>query len=515
LSQADLIFENANVITMDAGMPYADIVAVTGDRITFAGSKDNIESFTGPGTRLIDCTGKTMVPGFIDAHCHLFALIRRLLTLDIGPEKARSVSDIQNIIREKAANTPPGQWIQATGYHEFYLAEKRHPTRWELDEASTQHPVLLIHRSLHACVLNSMALSLANINIATEEQPGTMIERDRSTGEPNGLLHEMVGYIREKIMPPVSPVDRNLGASMANKRYLTNGITSVQDTSYSSYLERWKVFRQLQRDGLFSFRIAMMAGLNNIAPFIDEGFTAGCGDIYLRFLGIKIIPSESTGELYPTQEELNRIVLQNYRRDIPVAIHSVTREMVAAAITAFEKVREELPDNQLIYRIEHCSECTPELVKRLKILKPVVVTQPPYIYYNGDRYLRTIPKSAHPWLYRFKTLLDIGLTVAAGSDAPVVPDNPMTGIYAAVTRKTISDQVMTPEEIITARQALHMYTTAAAEASGEKNIKGSISAGKLADLVILSDNPLKVHTESLKDIKVEMTIIGGRVTWEA
>jgi len=181
----------------------------------------------------------------------------------------------------------------------------------------------------------------------------------------------------------------------------------------------------------------------------------------------------------------------------------------------FKNARAKLPGTNLIFRIEHCSECPPVLLTRLKELKPVIVSQPPFIYYSGDRYLKILAADTLPWLYLFKTLIENGLTVAAGSDSPVVPDNPLLGIYAAVTRKTMANQVLIPDECISAFQALQMYTVNAAAAAAEEGIKGSITAGKLADMVLLSDNPLQVEAERLKDIKVEMTILGGKIVWKA
>ena len=156
-------------------------------------------------TKVIDCAGKTLVPGFNDAHCHIFSFLRKLTSIDLSPPKIKSINDIKAVIKEKADKTPPGEWITGTDYNEFYLAEKRHPTRWEIDEVAPNNPVILSHRSLHGCVLNSMALALAGINIETPELPGTMIDRDVDRGgEPNGFLAEMVGYIREHVMPPIS-----------------------------------------------------------------------------------------------------------------------------------------------------------------------------------------------------------------------------------------------------------------------------------------------------------------------
>ena len=169
---ADLIFKNADVITVDPKQPHAEFVAVKDDKILFVGSKEQVFDFTGPGTKVIDCGGKTLVPGFNDAHCHIFSFIRKLTSIDLSPPKVKSIDDIKTVIKEKADKTPPGEWITGTDYNEFYLAEKRHPTRWEIDEVAPNNPVILSHRSLHGCVLNSKALALAGITIETPEPAG-------------------------------------------------------------------------------------------------------------------------------------------------------------------------------------------------------------------------------------------------------------------------------------------------------------------------------------------------------
>ncbi len=165
---ADLILKNANVLTVDSVSPAAELVAIKGDKILLVAGKESIESVTGAGTRIIDCRGKTLVPGFNDAHCHIFSFIRKLLSIDLSPLAVSSISDIKVAIGREVQNTPAGQWISGTGYDDFYLDEQRHPTRWDIDEVAPHHPVVLSHRSLHACVLNSRALSLAGITGETE-----------------------------------------------------------------------------------------------------------------------------------------------------------------------------------------------------------------------------------------------------------------------------------------------------------------------------------------------------------
>ena len=184
---ADLILTNANVITMDSSQPGAEMVAIKGDKVWLVTGNEELGQVKGAMTRVIDCQGRTLVSGFNDAHCHVFAFIRKLLSLDLSPSSVNSISDIKVAIQHQAQNTPRGKWLIGTGYNEFYLAEKRHPTRWDIDEVAPHHPVVLTHRSLHACVLNSLALSLAGITTETAEPPGGLIDRDLDTGEPNGI----------------------------------------------------------------------------------------------------------------------------------------------------------------------------------------------------------------------------------------------------------------------------------------------------------------------------------------
>ncbi len=228
MPDADLILKNAAVITVDLAHPSASMVAVKGDRILLVGNNAEMASVSGGTTKIIDCRGKTVVPGFNDAHCHLFSLVRKLLSLDLSPEAVGSIADIKEAIRRKVQNTPPGQWILGTDYHDFYLTEKRHPNRRDIDEAAPDHPVMLTHRSLHACALNSKALALAGITRETPEPPGSLIERDLDTGEPTGLLFEMVGFVREKVTPTLSPAQLDEGITKANLYYLSQGITSLQ-----------------------------------------------------------------------------------------------------------------------------------------------------------------------------------------------------------------------------------------------------------------------------------------------
>jgi predicted amidohydrolase YtcJ len=505
----DVILKNAKVITMDVARSVAELVAISGDSIFFVGSNTELDRLTGRSTRVIDCGGKTVVPGFNDAHLHLFSLVRKLLSIDLSPAAVRSIDDIKEAVRLKAEKTPPGTWISGTDYNEFYLEGKRCPTRWDLDEAAPGHPVVLSHRSLHACVLNSMALSLAGINAATPEPPGARIERDMDTGEPNGILIDMLSYIRREVMPPFSEAELNVGVSLANKLFLSYGITSVQDATVSNDINRWETVCGFILNRQLRSRMTMMAGAPYRMDFQKVNMKTGSGDNLMKLGAVKIML-----EVQPEQAELNELVLKCHREGWQLAFHAIAENTVAAAVIALEYVDKHSPVARRRHRIEHCGECPPYLLERLKKLGAVIVTQPPFIYYSGERYLATVPESQQPWLYRIKSPMESGLVVAGSSDAPVVPNHPLTGIYAAVTRQAESGQVLLPEECVSVQQALALYTVNAAYASLEEKIKGSLSPGKLADMVVLNDDPTKVPPEKIKDIKVEMTIIGGEVVYE-
>jgi predicted amidohydrolase YtcJ len=505
----DIVLKNASVITMDAARPFAGMVAATGDVISFVGPESELESFAGVGTRVIDCGGRTVAPGFNDAHLHLFSLMKKLLSIDVSPASARSIADIKDAIRKKALATPPGTWLSGTGYNEFYRAGKRCPTRWDIDEAAPDHPVVLSHRSLHACVLNSLALSLAGINSETPEPEGARIERDLVTGEPNGILINMLGYIRSEVMPPFSEEELAEGVYLEDRYFLSHGITSFQEATVSNDIKRWETVCNLKLYGSLLSRITMMAGSPCWQEFQKKNLKTGSGDNLMQLGAVKIML-----EVQPDQPELNRLALDCHQAGFQLAFHAIAENTIVAAVAALEYVNQHSPVFGRRHRIEHCSECPPYLLEQLKKLGVIIVTQPPFIYYNGERYLATVPESQLPWLYRIRSPLARGVVVAGSSDAPVTPVNPLMGIYAAVTRKAESGQVLLPEECVTVNQALALYTTGAAYASFEEDIKGSITPGRLADMVVLSDDPNKVPPEKIKDIKVEMTIIGGKVVWE-
>jgi len=517
---ADFLLRNASVVTLDQARPTAAIVAIKGNRILHVGGEGEAESLVGVKTRIIDCAGKAIIPGFNDAHCHPLALAASLLSVDCGPASARSIGELQARICQRAEQTPKGEWIRATGYNEFYLAERRHPDRWDLDQAAPDHPVKLSHRSGHACVLNSLALKLLGIGRETPEPQGGIMERDLESGDPNGLLFEMNPYV-EKLMPPLSDGELERGMALTNEEWLCHGITSLQDATWTDSLKRWQTLRRFKERGKLSQRLSMMIGtedIGGIEEFEGKGLPQKSeAGATLRLGGVKIVLHTTTGRLNPPQEELNDLACRVHRAGLQLAFHVIKENEVEAAISALEYAllrAPQTPNRDHRHRLEHCSVCPPHLVKRLKNVQAVVVTQPSFIYYSGERYLATVPPAELDWLYPIGSLLRSGLKVAASSDSPVVPSNPFIGIYAAVTRTAETGQTLLPQEGISTLKALEMYTLNSAYASFEEGVKGRLAPGYLADLAVVGADPTQASPETLKAIEVLMTMIDGEIVWQ-
>ena len=501
---------------MDPRQPLAEAIAIAGDRIAWVGPERELGSLTSRGIRVIDCEGMTLLPGFIDCHCHVLAYASSLMAVDCSPSVATSMAEIGLALRQRAANCPEGAWIRGAGYDESSLREGRHPNRWDLDQAVTSHPVRLNHRSGHACVLNSTALARVGISLNTPDPPAGVIDRDPRTGEPTGLLVDMDDYLEGRI-PTLSQVDMDAGARLANERLVSLGITSVQDANHTNSPDRWRVFKRLQETRALAPRVTMMAGASRLQEFLDVDMGPGFGDLNLNIGAAKVMLTTSSGHLQPPPEELADLVGRAERAGFQVAIHAVEADAVAAAVDALSAASPVAPPGhrRRRHRIEHCSECPDETLDALRDAGALVVTQPAFIYYNGDRYLAEVPLDAQPSLYRMGSLRRAGVTVAAGSDAPVAEPNPLAGMSAAARRRTREGKSMGEAERVSSREALKMYTTAAAYAALQEADKGSVGVGKLADLILLDGDPTAIAADGLGDIKAKLTMIGGRVAWEA
>ena len=506
----DLLLVNAHVLTLEPGIPVAEAVAVAGDTIAAVGRRHQVSLLAAPGARTIDCQGLTLLPGLIDAHCHLLATAASLRGVDCSPDIVSSIHDIQVALRRRAKTTTEGRWVRGFGYDDVSLAEGRHPTRRDLDQTVPNHPVRLDHRSGHATVMNSLALSTIGIGRDTPEPLGGVIDREPQTGEPTGLLLELVGWLRERLGHFGNEAEFQEGLNRLDRMLLGYGITSVQDAGPDNGLDRWRTLGNIQASGQLSCRVTMMAGVSKLQELVSEGLTWHSGDGRLRLGHAKLMLTLTTGALHPNREDLRDLVAHAHAMGFPVAIHAVEREAVEAAasvITAGD-------------RIEHCAECPAELVAQVRSTGATVVTQPGFLYWNGDRYIQRVAPELLPHLYPVGALHQAGVPLAFGSDSPVAGPNPWPSIYGAVTRTTrdgaqmprIAGKYGTKQEVpVTA--ALRMHTIGGAHAEGSEDLKGTISRGKLADLVLLDADPTKVEPSQLKGIRAIMTVIGGQVIW--
>jgi predicted amidohydrolase YtcJ len=509
--KAGLVLRNAGAITMDLRRPQARTVYIQGGHILKVSSRDIDPKLAGDEAQVIDCRGRTVIPAFHDAHCHVTAFAESLLNMDVSPASVKSIEDIVSRIKAAAQILPSGAWIRCAGYNEYYLAEKRHPILRDLDRATTDHPVKLTQRSGHAHVLNSAALALAGITGSSEEPPGGMIERDLETGEPNGLLFGMGPYLAE-LIPPAGDTEMEGAISRASRMLLELGITTVQDASPGNGPERRAKFFDWIRRGVFLPRTVMMSGPEGAGQLLqgEEFNQEGTG---LIRGAVKIMLDEVRGSLNPSQEELNRLVLEIQDRGRQAAIHAVEENTVGAAITALEHAARKRPGKGRRHRLEHCSICTPAAAARLSHVGAAVVTNPAFIYYSGERYLATVPQEQLCHLYAIEDMLRAGIRVAAGSDAPVAGPDPLKAIYAAVTRLADNGRQVTPAQAVPAMEALRLYTSGAAYSCFLDGTLGTLSKGKYADLVLLNGDPLRAGPAELKEIRVEMTLMDGKVVY--
>jgi len=511
---SDLILVNGNVITMDPKFPKARAIAIKDGRVVGISDSKDFRQFKQHNTDVIDCHGNTVLPGFIDAHFHLLAFAESLVTLNLEPRnQVRSIADIQNKIRQTLQTVPPGKWIRARGYHEFTLNEKRHPTRWDLDTVTTLHPVRITHSTGGAHVLNSMALNLLDISKERGDPPEGIIDRDIQTGEPTGLLYGMSDYLSERI-PPMDRDQIEYGIKLASQKLTSLGITSIQDASLRNDSKRWKVLGDWKERGLLSPRVSMILGFPNFHEYGELVQQADGKGNQIRLGGIKIVVHETTGQLIPSQFELNEMVSRIHQAGFQAVLHAIEERTVEAACSAVEYALQRRPRVDHRHRIEHCSVCPPALTKRIASLGIVVVTQPSFIYYHGERYLRTIPGNQLPHLYPIRTLIGHGVRVAGSSDGPIAPPNPLIGIYAATSRTSETGESILPKERITLMEALRMVTHDAAVATREEDIKGSITIGKAADLVVLAGDLDKLPADKIKDLEVSTTILDGTIIYD-
>jgi len=527
---ADMVVRKANVITMDTNQPRAQAFAVADGRFVFVGNDDAVERFIGPKTLVLELTGKTVTPGFIDAHAHPgpeFPEDSSWASVDCRPEKVSTMEALVAAIKSKAARTPTGQWVIGSRYQETKLG--RHPTRWDLDRASTNHPIIISHSSGHQSVCNSLALQLARVTRDTPDPAGGKFVRD-DRGEPTGLLQERAaGMVRAAGPRTVkAPEAETLAAYRAGfRRYLSRGVSTVHvagaTLSDAAMLER-------ARTDELPLRLYIMLREDSLGDAVERKQVSR-PEAGARYGAIKIFhgnslsgqtcwlskPYENRPQYFGvpparSQAELNALILRVHQAGLQACVHSNGDREIEMVLNAFEQALKQMPRADHRHRIEHGSVLTAELLRRIKELRLVVVPHS-YIWEHGDK-MEAYGAWRWEWMHAARSLLDLGIPIAGHSDDPVSVSDPLLRIQDMVTRTSAEGKVYGAGQRINAEEALHAWTTGGAFASFAENHQGSIVLGKLADFVILSADPLRVKPGTIKDIAVETTVIGGKVVFE-
>jgi len=535
---ADLVVINANVITIDEGNPRAEALAIKNNKFIAVGATSHIQKLAGKDTAVINARGKTVTPGFIDAHLHpraVYPANSHLAKVDLSPAGVKTMDELISALREKAQATPKGQWVFGSRYQDTKLG--RHPTRWDLDKASTEHPISIVHSSGHVDVVNSLALKNAGITEDTPDPPGGAFDRDKD-GRPNGICREGADSLaRRGSPPPPTPTkaEKLEGYRLCFRNYLSKGITSVGDASMSG--SAMPLYQELINSGAPVVRIYNMLGPRYISRMNDLYILRGFGNEWLRVGAIKLFHGNSlsgrTCWLYEpydminpktgkkdyygipparSQDELDKLIYDIHKAGFQVACHSNGDREIDMVLDAIEKALQKLPRRDHRHRIEHCSVVNRKILQRIKKLG-VVLALHSYVYEHGDK-MEDYGRKRWSMMHANRLALEMGIAVAGNSDSPVSAAEPLLRIQSMVTRKTAEGKVYGPEQKLCAEDAIRIWTMGSAYASFEQDIKGSIEVGKLADFVILSQDPTKVSPDTIKDIEVEKTYVGGKLAYE-
>lgn len=511
-SSADLLLYGGRVLTLDPARPQADAVAIRNERILAIGSVEELRPYATARTQVLSCHEKTVLPGFIDPHLHLFAWASRFRSVEVSA--ARSITEIQLLLREQLLRTPPNGWLRSYGYDEFFLDEKRHLTKWDLDAVSLVQPILLRHRTGHAAVLNSVALQLAGIDRHFASPAGGHVELDVTIGEPTGVVFELEQFLRT-VVPPLAEPDLKAGVREASAELLRQGVTSFHDASAGNTLDDFSFFRQLHADGSIVPRATVMIGIDALPQILVAGLTPFAGNEWVRLGSIKIMLHESRGVLHPDPEELVEMVWQAHNLGYQVAIHAVEEGPICIALEAISRAQVRLPRKDHRHRIEHCSLCPPVFIHAFVETGSAVVIQPGFLYSYGEKYAAEVEIDVHSWLYRAKSFFRQGVRVSGSSDCPIAPVNPLLGIGTAMTRRSQGGTILNEAESLSLSEAIALFTTASAWVGFEEASKGRLVPGMLADLVILDRDMTQVSPEDIRHIQVQTTILGGKIVWTA
>lgn len=532
---ADIIFINGEVITVDGNKSVQEAVAVKDNQIVGVGKTVEMNGWIGEGTRVIDLDGKSLLPGFIDAHLHLTIFGTNLLGINCQDPHIQSLQDLYTELKKKVDQTPVGEWVRVTGFNEHTMMEGRFPSKQELDAISTQHPIVIIRVCNHTSIANSRALESVGFTKESKDPEGGKIERN-SNGELTGKVLESAHM---QLFNEADYSDKEIeeGFKLASDTFVKAGITSVHDAgSYGWGPNVLHLMKKSIGSGDVKVRVyAIVGSLTDSKAFIrsmiDDGAVTGDGDEWFKIGPAKLFTDGSStgptlatrkpydsnpsdcGILYYSQKEINEMLGEAHEKGYQITAHAQGDRAIEMLLNCIENVLEKHPRKDHRHRIEHAGIASLDLQERMKELGVVAIPNPAFVYVNGDSYINNYGDRVNV-MYPAKDYLEKGIPFAFASDTPVITHSPLLGIHAAVNRKTSTGQDIGANQKITVQEAIKAYTYMGAYASFEEQRKGSIEVGKLADLVVLNESILAVESESLKDLSVELTMIDGKIEYE-
>ena len=528
---ADIVFENGKVWTVDKAKPTAEAVAVLDGKILAVGSSSEMKKYEGENTKVIDLKGKRMLPGFIDDHTHFMSGGFQLQNVDL--RYAKSKQEFARLIKERAAKYPT-RWMTGGDWDHDNWPGGDLPTKEMIDEYTPNTPVFVNRYDGHMALANSCAMKLAGITKETADPEGGTIVRDPKTGEPTGVFKDAAMDLVYKVIPDPGQEEMLEAARLALAEARKNGITSIQDVSSTADV---RVYQILKRRGELTSRFHCRLPIAQWKELAGTGMMVPFGDEWIRLGSLKAFADGSLGSStalfcepytsdpttrglamdYVTDGRLETWALGADKAGLQLSIHAIGDSANGLMLDLFEKIVKTNPQWDRRFRIEHAQHIRPTDFQRFAKLSVIASAQPYHAIDDGRWAEKRIGHERCRTAYAFRTFLDNGVKLCFGSDWTVAPLNALLGIYAAVTRRTTDGKNPNgwyPEQKITVKEAIECYTINNAYAVFEENEKGSISVGKLADFVVLSDDLLAVDPVTIENIRVDMTVVGGKMVYE-
>jgi predicted amidohydrolase YtcJ len=527
---ADLVVTNANVHTIDAKRPTARSIAVVGEKIVMVGSDADTKAMIGPKTRVIDAAGRLVIPGFNDAHVHFLETGQQLSSVDL--RDAKTPQEFVERIRAFAAKLPKGRWILGGKWDHENWTPNNLPTAAMIDAATPDNPVFIDRLDGHMALANSLAMRLAKVDKDTKDVAGGEIVRD-GAGNPTGVFKDAAMSYVARAIPDPSFEEKLEAAQAASDHAASLGVTSVQDMSAGTDVG---VYQELLRRGTLKTRIYGCSTLNDYKRWENTGVRFAFGDAMLRVGCLKGYADGSLGSttawffdpyldapnsrglaMADVETTMGQTVVNADKAGLQVNIHAIGDRGNAAILDHFANAEKANGPRDRRFRIEHAQHLRQEDIRRFGSQKVVASMQPFHVIDDGRWAWKRLDEKRIKGTYAFRTLLDTGGILAFGSDSPVAPLNPLFGVYGAVTRRTLDDKNpngWVPEQKISVLETVRAFTWGSAYAEFQDHIKGTIEPGKLADFVILSDDIFTIDPVKIRDTRVLMTIMNGKVVYE-